>query len=148
MMCMYEEHDLDVPDGLQSEVQEMMHKQRLKSSSSDSDSESSQDMTVIKNKVLRKIRHGSDRSFGEIYLKYFLYKVLYQGLTFKFIHIFLFVPSFVARFAFQSGVSFVINKHLHIEIEIHFRKLCDERVFKVSLCLIKHCLTESLELKQ
>ena len=65
MMCMYEDHDLDVPDGLQSEVQEMMHRARVKSSSSETDTDSSTDMTVIRHKSLRRIRHGSDRSYGE-----------------------------------------------------------------------------------
>ena len=65
MMCMYEDHDLDIPDGLQSEVQEMMHRARVKSSSSETDTDSSTDMTVIRHKSLRRIRHGSDRSYGE-----------------------------------------------------------------------------------
>ena len=65
MMCIYEDHDLDVPDGLQSEVQEMMHRARVKSSSSETDTDSSTDMTVIRHKSLRRIRHGSDRSYGE-----------------------------------------------------------------------------------
>jgi hypothetical protein len=61
---MYEEHEMDVPDGLQSEVQEMMQRARVKSSSSDSDTDQSTNMTVIRHKTLRRIRHGSDRSHG------------------------------------------------------------------------------------
>ena len=65
MLCMYEDHDLDIPDGLQSEVKEMMHRSRVRSSSSETDTDSSTDMTVIRHKPLRRIRHGSDRSYGE-----------------------------------------------------------------------------------
>lgn len=63
---MYEDHDLDIPDALQSEVQEMMLRARVKSSSSETDTDSSTDMTVIRHKAIRRIRHGSDRSYGKL----------------------------------------------------------------------------------
>ncbi|XP_025099873.1 vacuolar protein sorting-associated protein 13A-like isoform X2 [Pomacea canaliculata] len=66
VMCMYEDHDLDIPDGLQSEVQEMMHRARIKSSSSETDTDSSSDMTVIRHKTLRRVRHASDRSYDSL----------------------------------------------------------------------------------
>ncbi|XP_076444664.1 LOW QUALITY PROTEIN: intermembrane lipid transfer protein VPS13A-like [Babylonia areolata] len=67
MLCMYEDQDLDVPDGLQSEVQEMMHRARVRSSSSETDTESSSpDMTVIRHKSLRRVRHGSERSYDSV----------------------------------------------------------------------------------
>ncbi|KAL8622223.1 hypothetical protein ACOMHN_043746 [Nucella lapillus] len=66
MLCMYEDHNLDVPDGLQSEVQEMMHRARVRSSSSETDTDSSSDMTVIRHKSLRRVRHGSERSYDSV----------------------------------------------------------------------------------
>ncbi|KAK7492082.1 hypothetical protein BaRGS_00016746 [Batillaria attramentaria] len=66
MMCMYEDHDLDVTDGLETEVQQMMHRARVKSSSSETDTDSSTDMTVIRHKSLRRVRHGSDRSHDSV----------------------------------------------------------------------------------
>ncbi|XP_012945076.2 vacuolar protein sorting-associated protein 13A, partial [Aplysia californica] len=64
ILCLYDEDDLTVPEELQTEVQQMMHRARLKSSSSETDEpDADADMTVIRHKSLRRLRHGSDRSF-------------------------------------------------------------------------------------
>ena len=69
MLCVYEESDLTVPEELQTEVQQMMHRARIKSSSSETDEAdgsqaSTADMTVIRHKSLRRVRQGSVHSFG------------------------------------------------------------------------------------
>ncbi|KAK6170959.1 hypothetical protein SNE40_019236 [Patella caerulea] len=64
MACTYEDNDLDVPDGLQNEVQQMMHRSRMKSSSSETDTDSSTDMTVIRHKSIRRLRNGSNRNYA------------------------------------------------------------------------------------
>ncbi|XP_048240040.1 vacuolar protein sorting-associated protein 13A-like isoform X2 [Haliotis rufescens] len=66
MACTYEDSDLDIPDCLQNEVQNMMHRSRVKSSSSETDTDSSTDMTIIRHRSLRRIRHGSDRSYESL----------------------------------------------------------------------------------
>lgn len=67
MICMYEDNDLTIPEELQTEVQNMMHRSRIKSSSSETDdADVDMDMTVIRHKSLRRLRHGSDRSYGMI----------------------------------------------------------------------------------
>ncbi|BFZ09736.1 hypothetical protein BsWGS_12775 [Bradybaena similaris] len=64
MICMYDEKDLTISEELQTEVQQMMHRARVKSSSSETDdTDGDVDMTVIRHKSLRRLRCGSDRSF-------------------------------------------------------------------------------------
>ncbi|XP_055887721.1 intermembrane lipid transfer protein VPS13A-like isoform X3 [Biomphalaria glabrata] len=64
MICMYDDNDVNIPEELQTEVQQMMHRSRVKSSSSETDDPSAdQDMKVIRHKSLKRLRHGSDRSF-------------------------------------------------------------------------------------
>lgn len=66
MICMYDDNDVNIPEELQTEVQQMMHRSRVKSSSSETDDPSAdQDMKVIRHKSLKRLRHGSDRSFGK-----------------------------------------------------------------------------------
>ena len=59
MACNYNDGDLDVPDGLQNEVQNLMHKARVRSSSSETDSDTGEDMTIIRRRSLRKSRLSS-----------------------------------------------------------------------------------------
>ncbi|KAH9508956.1 hypothetical protein Btru_048395 [Bulinus truncatus] len=67
MICMYDDNDVNIPEELQVEVQQMMHRSRLKSSSSETDDQSAdQDVKVIRHKSLNRLRHGSDRSFDEL----------------------------------------------------------------------------------
>ena len=75
MVCVYEESDLTVPETLQTEVQQMMHHARIKSSSSETEADGSNtsltDMTVIRHKSLRRVRQGSVHSFGELILDFY-----------------------------------------------------------------------------
>ncbi len=57
---------LDQGDDLDGDVHFMMSRVRQKSDSTETDTDSETDMTVIKPKPLKKLRHGSDRSFGEL----------------------------------------------------------------------------------
>lgn len=62
--CNYEETTFDLQDGMESEVQYLMHKSRAHSSSSEAETDSSSEMTVIRHRIPYKQRHGSDRSYG------------------------------------------------------------------------------------
>ncbi|KAL5009893.1 hypothetical protein ScPMuIL_012198 [Solemya velum] len=64
--CNYDDNGLDFQDDIQSEVQHMMQRNLVKSDSSETETDSSTDMKVLRSQLPRKNRIGSDRSYDSV----------------------------------------------------------------------------------
>ena len=72
IVCNYDDNGLDVPDGLQSDVESLINRNHFQSSSSENEADEAVDspseMTILRPKVSkRKIRINSDKSYGMYY---------------------------------------------------------------------------------
>lgn len=62
----YEETSMDIADGLEDDVHSIRQKSRVRSSSSESETDSNTEMTVIRRKPSKKKRLASERSFDSV----------------------------------------------------------------------------------
>ena len=80
IVCNYDDNGLDVPDGLQNDVESLISRNPFQSSSSENEADEAVDspseMTILRPKVTRrKIRINSDKSYGELVFLYMLNSV-------------------------------------------------------------------------
>lgn len=73
IVCNYDDNGLDVPDGLQADVEQIISKNHFRSSSSENEADeeldSPNEMTILRPKPSRrKVRIASDKSYGELTL--------------------------------------------------------------------------------
>lgn len=73
IVCSYDDNGLDVPDGLQSDVEQMINRNHFRSSSSENEADeeldSPSEMTILRPKnTRRKVRIASDKSYGKWFL--------------------------------------------------------------------------------
>ncbi|XP_053396044.1 intermembrane lipid transfer protein VPS13A-like isoform X3 [Mercenaria mercenaria] len=71
IVCSYDDNGLDVPDGLQSDVEQMINRNHFRSSSSENEADeeldSPSEMTILRPKnTRRKIRIASDKSYESL----------------------------------------------------------------------------------
>jgi hypothetical protein len=69
-VCSYDDNGLDAPDGLQTDVEQMINRNHFRSSSSENEADeeldSPSEMTILRPKnTRRKVRIASDKSYGE-----------------------------------------------------------------------------------
>jgi len=69
IVCSYDDNGLDMPDGIQGDVEQMINKNHFRSSSSENEAEEELDspteMTILRPKVARRrMRITSDKSYG------------------------------------------------------------------------------------
>ena len=77
IVCNYDDNGLDVPDGLQSDVENLINRNHFQSSSSENEADDSVDspseMTILRPKITRrKIRISSDKSYGNYIFSLFI----------------------------------------------------------------------------
>ena len=70
IVCSYDDNGIDMPDGIQDEVDHMISRSHFRSSSSENEAEeeldSPNEMTILRPRVTRrKIRISSDKSYGK-----------------------------------------------------------------------------------
>lgn len=70
IVCSYDDNGLDMPDGMQGDVEQMVNKNHFRSSSSENEADeeidSPTEMTILRPKVARrKMRIESDKSYGK-----------------------------------------------------------------------------------
>ena len=74
IVCNYDDNGLDVPDGLQNDVETLISRHQFQSSSSENEADemvdSPSEMTILRPKLSRrKIRISSDKSYGKYFVQ-------------------------------------------------------------------------------
>lgn len=72
IVCSYDDNGLDMPDGIQGDVEQLINKSHFRSSSSENEADEELDspteMTILRPKVARRrMRIASDKSYGKLY---------------------------------------------------------------------------------